>query len=167
MKNSEKKSKSSADRKKAENNILLVNCGTVIYALILVLIYVMSRSSTTVVGALSIIRIFMFGGILAAMLIAAYAAYVSNKSFIKYSLMCVFISLSAAALIYCNDGGRGYFVDFTALLFALIFNLVYAFLNDKGVYYSDKSVRIGFKTAVGIVYALLLLALVLIFFGLL
>lgn len=159
-----KKSKSSAELKKAENNILLVNCGTVIYALILALIYVMSRSSTTVVGALSIIRIFMFGGAIAAMLVAAYAAYISNKSFLKYSLMCVFIALSSAALLYCNNGNRGYAVDFTALLFALVFNLVYAFLNDKGLYYPNKAVRIGFKAAVGVIYGLLLLALVLVFF---
>lgn len=162
-----KKSKNSADIKKAENNILLVNCGTVIYALILALFYVMSRSDATVVGAVSIIRIFMFGGAVAAMCVAAYAAYISNKSFLKYSLMCVFVSLSSAALLYCNKGYRGYAVDFIALLFALLFNLIYAFLNDKGVYYSNKSVRIAFKCAVGVIYALLILVLVLIFFGIL
>lgn len=162
-----KKSKNQAELKKVENNILLVNCGTVIYALILALIYVMSRSSMTVVGALSIIRIFMFGGVIAAMCVAAYAAYTSDKSYLKYSLMCVFIAVSSAALLYCNNGNRGYVVDFAALLSALVFNLIYAFLNDKGMYYSNKSVRIVFKCAIGVVYGMFLVVLILVFFGIL
>jgi hypothetical protein len=160
-----KKSKNSAELKKVENNILLVNCGTVIYALILALVYVMTRSSATVVGAISIMKIFMFGGIIAAMGVAAYAAYVSNKSFLKYSLMCFFIAVSSAALLYCNNGNKGFAVDFMGLLIALVFNLVYAFLTDKDMYYTQKKVRILFKVAVGIVYALLIVALILIFKG--
>ena len=155
-----------ASVQKAENNIVLVNCGVIIYGLVLVLLYMMHRSSSTIEGAIAVIRIFTFGSAIAAMCIAAYSAYVSNKAFLKYSLMCLFITISSAALIYgkCNDNFHAYTVDFGALVLALIFNAIYAILTDKDKYYSNKAVSIAFKTVVGVVYALIFVLLVLMFF---
>lgn len=171
MKKAGLSSKSKTERQgasmhKAENNIVLVNCGVVIYGLVLVLLSMMHRNPSTIEGATAVIRIFTFGSAIAAMCIAAYSAYISNKAFLKYALMCVFITISSAALIYgkCNENYHAYTVDFGALVIALVFNAIYAVLTDKYNYYSNKTVRIAFRTAVGVVYALIFVLLVLMFF---
>lgn len=157
-------SKDTALRKRAENNITIVNCGIVIYALVLAFLHSMSLSSMTAEGAVAIKRILMYCGIISSMLIAAYSAYKSNKSFLKYSLMCFFVSVSSASLLFCEDRGWGTKVSIAALVIAFIFNCIYAGLTDKNLYYSSKKTQIVFRTVVCVVYALLLVILGLAFF---
>ncbi len=151
-----------AMKKKAENNITIVNCAVIIYALLLAVIASMSNSSVTVAGAVSIRRILFYCGIAGFMGIAAYAAYKSNKSFLKYSLMCLFVSITSVAALICNNARAwGTIVTWVALGVALAFNMVYAYLTDRNLYYSSKKTPIVFKTVVGAVYFVLLLVLVL------
>lgn len=151
-----------AMKKKAENNITIVNCAVIIYALLLAVIASMSNSSVTVAGAVSIRRILFYCGIVGFMGIAAYAAYKSNKSFLKYSLMCLFVSITSVAALICNSSRAwGTIVTWVALGIALAFNIVYAYLTDKNLYYSSKKTPVVFKTVVGVVYGILLLVLVL------
>lgn len=157
-------SKDTALQRRAENNITIVNCGIVIYALVLTIIYSMSLSSTTIEGAVAIRRILMFSGIIGFMLIAAYAAYKSNKSYLKYSLMCLFVSISSASLLFCENHGWGSRVSALALVVAFIFNCIYAYMTDKNKYYSSKKNQLIFKITIGVIYTVLLIVLVLAFF---
>ena len=161
-KSAAKKALKAENARRAQNNIVFVNCGVVIYALVLMLLYMMQRNSDTISGAVAVIRIFTVAGVFAAMVTAAYAAYISNKSFLKYSFMCVYIAISSASLIYCNRNYIAYLINFAALAVALVFNVIYSCITEK--YYAKKSVRIAFRVSVGVVYALILLVLVLIFF---
>ncbi len=151
-----------ADKKKAENNILLVNCGVIIYALILAVIYGMMRNSDTVIGAYTVMNIFSIGGIIAAMLLACYSAYVSKKSFLKYSLMCIFVTISSWSVTHGASSVHSFAVVALALAAAFVCNLIYAYLTDKGLYYANKSVRNGFRIAVLAVYAVIFILLVLV-----
>ncbi|MBQ8001971.1 MAG: hypothetical protein IJ297_00835 [Clostridia bacterium] len=154
-----------AMKQKAENNITIVNCGVIIYALLLAIISSMSNSSSTVAGASAIRHILIYCGLIGFMGIAAYAAYKSNKSFLKYSLMCLFVSISSVAILYCNSTRAwGTVITWLALLVAFVFNLIYAALTDKNKYYTSKKTQVIFKTVVGIVYAIFLVVLVLAFF---
>ena len=164
-KSAAKKALKAENSRRAQNNIVFVNCGVVIYALVLMLLYMMQRNSDTISGAVAVIRIFTVAGVFAAMVTAAYAAYISNKSFLKYSFMCVYIAISSASLIYCNRNYIAYLINFAALAVALVFNVIYSCITEK--YYAKKSVRIAFRVSVGVVYALILLVLVLIFFKIL
>ena len=164
-KSAAKKALKAENARRAQNNIVFVNCGVVIYALVLMLLYMMQRNSDTISGAVAVIRIFTVAGVFAAMVTAAYAAYISNKSFLKYSFMCVYIAISSASLIYCNRNYIAYLINFAALAVALVFNVIYSCITEK--YYAKKSVRIAFRVSVGVVYALILLVLVLIFFKIL
>lgn len=154
-----------ATKQKAENNITIVNCGVILYALLLVVISSMANSSSTVEGAFAIRRILIFCGLAGFMGIAAYSAYKSNKSFLKYSLMCLFVSVSSVAILYCNNvRAWGTVITWVALAVAFIFNCIYAYLTDKNLYYSSKKTQINFKLAVGIVYLILAVILILAFF---
>lgn len=154
-----------ATKKKAENNITIVNCAVIIYALLLAVISSMSNSSATVEGAAAIRHILFYFGIIGFMGIAAYAAYKSNKSFLKYSLMCLFVSITSVAMLYCNSTRAwGTVITWVSLGIALLFNCVYAYLTDKNLYYSSKKTQIVFKSVVGAVYAILLVVLGLAFF---
>lgn len=167
MKKSAKSSANSQNTallKRAENNITIVNCGIVLYALVLAFLHSMSNSSATVEGAFAIRRILMYCGIVGFMGIAAYSAYKSNKSFLKYSLMCLFVSVSSAAMLFCDHRGWGTLITGAALLIAFVFNCIYAYLTDKNLYYSSKKTQLIFKTVVGIAYALLAIVLALAFF---
>lgn len=157
-----KKAKKAENSRRAQNNIVFINCVVVLYAFVLMLLYMMQRNSATIYGAVAAIRIFTIAGLAAAMITAAYSAYVSNKSLLKYSFMCVYIAVSSASLIYCNRNYIAYLINFAALAVALLFNVVYSCITEK--YYAKKSVRIAFRTSVGAVYALIFLVLVLIFF---
>ncbi len=164
MKKSGKTAFETAMQKKAENNITIVNCAVVIYALVLAFLHSMSKNSLTVEGAMTIKRFLMYSGMIAGMIIAAYSAYKSNKHFLKYALMCVFVSISSASLIFCNNHGWGNRVSVIAILMAFVFNLCYAYLTDKNLYYTDQKTRIVFRTVVGVFYALLLVVLALALF---
>lgn len=154
-----------AAKKKAENNITIVNCAVIIYALLLAVISSMSNSSATVEGAAAIRYILFYCGIIGFMGIAAYAAYKSNKSFLKYSLMCLFVSITSVALLYCNSTHAwGTFITWIALGVALFFNCIYAYLTDKNLYYSSKKTQVVFRSVVGVVYAIFLIVLILAFF---
>ncbi|MBQ8540656.1 MAG: hypothetical protein IJ435_04185 [Clostridia bacterium] len=165
MKRSAKASVKNIDtaiKKKAENNITIVNCAVIIYALLLAVIASMSNSSVTVAGAAAIRRILFYCGIVGFMGIAAYAAYKSNKSFLKYSLMCLFVSITSIAALICNSTRAwGTIVTWVALGIALVFNMIYAYLTDKNLYYSSKKTPVVFKAVVGAVYAVLLVILIL------
>ncbi|MBR5535992.1 MAG: hypothetical protein IKU60_05020 [Clostridia bacterium] len=167
MKKSAKASfkKDTAMQKKAENNITIVNCAVIIYALVLAVISSMSNSSVTVEGAFAIRHILIYCGIIGFMGIAAYAAYKSNKSFLKYSLMCLFVTISSVAILYCNSTHAwGTTITWFALGIAFLFNCVYAYLTDKNLYYTSKKTQIVFKSVVGAVYGVLLIVLILAFF---
>lgn len=164
---SSKKSKDTALQRRAENNITIVNCGIVIYALVLVCIYTMSQSSATVSNAHFAKYALMYVGLAGFMATAAYAAYKSNKSFLKYSLMCLFVAISSASLIFCENHGWGSRVSYFALFIAFIFNCVYAYMTDKNTYYSSKKNQLIFKVTVGIVFLILFVILVLAFFNVL
>lgn len=170
MKKSAKASVKNIDtamKKKAENNITIVNCGIVIYALLLAVIASMSNSSTTVEGAFAIRHILIYCGLAGFMGIAAYAAYKSNKSFLKYSLMCMFVSISSIAILYCNSTRAwGTVITWLALAVAFVFNCIYAYLADKNLYYTSKKTQLVFKVVVGVVYAVLAVILILAFFKL-
>lgn len=168
MKKSVKASRQNIDtaaKKKAENNITIVNCAVIIYALLLAVLSSMSNSSATVEGAFAIRHILFYCGIVGFMGIAAYAAYKSNKSFLKYSLMCLFVSITSIALLYCNSTHAwGTVITWLSLGIALFFNCIYAYLADKNLYYSSKKTQIVFKSVVGAIYAALLIVLILAFF---
>lgn len=167
MKKSVKASKhtDTAAKKKAENNITIVNCAVIIYALLLAMISSMSNSSATVEGAAAIRHILFYFGVIGFMGIAAYSAYKSNKSFLKYSLMCLFVSVTSIAMLYCNSTKAwGTVITWASLGIALLFNCIYAYLTDKNLYYSSKKTQLVFKSIVGAVYAILLIILILAFF---
>ncbi len=168
MKKSAKSSVKNTDlamKHKAENNITIVNCGIVLYALLLAVIASMANSSLTVEGASAVRHILIYCGLAGFMGIAAYAAYKSNKSFLKYSLMCLFVSVSSVAILYCNNTHAwGTMITWLALGIAFVFNCVYAYLTDKNLYYTSKKTQLVFKVVVGIVYALLAIVLILAFF---
>lgn len=170
MKKSAKSSVKNIDttmEKKAENNITIVNCGIVIYALLLAMIASMSNSSVTIEGAVAIRHVLIYCGLIGFMGIAAYAAYKSNKSFLKYSLMCLFVAVSSAAILYCNSTRAwGTNITWLALAIAFLFNCVYSYLTDKNLYYTSKKTQLIFKIAVGVVYVILLIILILAFFKL-
>lgn len=154
-----------AAQKKAENNITIVNCAVVIYSLLLAVISSMSNSSTTVEGASAIRHILFYCGIVGFMGIAAYSAYKSNKSFLKYSLMCLYVSITSIAILYCNSTHAwGTYLTWVSLGVALVFNCIYAYLTDKNLYYSSKKTQIVFRSVVGAVYGFFLILLILAFF---
>lgn len=163
-KNSRKvKSKNTANLKRAENNILLVNCGLIVYALVLALIHRMSQTSQTIDGAYCILYFFQYAGIAAAMGIAAYAAYVSKKSLLKYAFMCVFIAISSAVITgpsLKNNTDENYMIVAIAIAVAFILNLVYAFITDRALYYENKRNRIIYRTSVGIIYGIIMIFLI-------
>lgn len=158
---SEKKSFDTAMQKKAENNITIFNCSIILYALILFVVHSMSQSSATIEGAVTIRRVLMLAGIVGAMGIAAYSAYKSNKSLFKYSLMCLYVSVSTAGILYCAPWGLRATV--IGLVAAFVFTCVYAALTDKKIYYSSKKARTIFKSAIAVVYGVLLVVLVVAF----
>lgn len=153
-----KKSKDTELQKRAENNITVVTCSIIIYSLLLVLVNSMFSSETTMAGARTLRLVMMYLGLVFGMGIASYSAYKSNKSLIKYSLMCFFVSISTAGIIYGNPWGMK--ATIISLLAAFVFVCVYAVLTDKRLYYASKKVRIAFKTAVGIVYGILFVLVV-------
>lgn len=159
--NSSKKSFDTAMQKKAENNLTIFNCSIIIYALVLFVVHSMSQSSATAAGAATFRHILMYAGIAGTMLIAAYAAYKSNKSLIKYSLMCAFVSISTAGILFCSDWGIK--ITIAALVIAFVFTCIYAALTDKKAYYTSKKVRTIFKSAVAVVYGILFILLVIAF----
>lgn len=164
MKKSAKSTKKSFDtamQKKAENNITIFSCSIILYALILYVVQSMSVSSATVESAHIVRFALMYAGIIGAMAIAAYAAYKSNKSLIKYSLMCVFVTISTAGILFCAPWGLK--VTVTGLVLAFIFTCVYAYLTDKKLYYTSKTVRTVFKAAIGVVYGALFVILLIAF----
>ncbi len=161
-KNSRKiNSKNPANLKRAENNILLVNCGLIVYALVLALIHKMSQDTNTMAGADCILAFFQYAGIAAAMGIAAYAAYVSKKSLLKYAFMCVFIAISSAVITGpAIKSDENYMIVAFAIAVAFILNLVYAFITGRALYYENKRNRIIFRTSVGIVYGIMMIFIV-------
>ena len=158
---SSKKSFDTAMQKKAENNLTIFNCSIVIYSLILFVVHSMSQSSATAEGAATFRHILMYASVAGTMLIAAYAAYKSNKSLIKYSLMCAFVSISTAGILYCSSTGLK--TTIFGLVAAFIFTCVYAVLTDKKIYYTSKKASTIFKVAVGVVYGILLIILLIAF----
>ncbi len=169
MKQSAKNAKPKKDaalQKRAENNITIVNCGIVIYALIIIMIQTMAVNTAIAEGAISFRKILIFAGIIAAMLIAAYSAYKSNKSLLKYSLMCVFVAISQWGILRCNktNFAWGSKMTYVALALAFIFNCIYAYMTDKNLYYTAKKNQIIFKSVVCITYAILLVVLVFAYF---
>lgn len=168
MKNSAKSSVKKIDtaaKQKAENNITIVNCAIVIYALLLAVISSMSNSSVTVEGAFAIRYILIYCGIAGFMGIAAYAAYKSDKSLLKYSFMCLYVTISSVTILHCNNTHAwGTAITWLSLGIAFIFNCIYALLNDKNLYYSNKKTRIAFRSSVGAVYAVLAVVLIFAFF---
>lgn len=160
-----KNKKNTAYMQKAENNILIVNCGLIIYSLMLLLIYNMSRNTATAMGAQYILKFFTFGGIVAAMGIAAYAAYVSKRSLLKFAFMAVFVSVSSAVITGPAKATiNSYIIVAAAIITAFTANIIYAIITDKALYYENKKVRIIFRTVVGVIYALFFVFLVVRYF---
>ncbi len=153
-----KKSKDTELQKRAENNITVVSCSIIIYSLLLVLVNSMFSSDATMAGARTLRLVMMYLGLISGMLIASYSAYKSNKSLIKYSLMCFFVSISTAGIVYGNPWGMRATV--ISLLAAFVFVCVYAVLTDKRIYYSSKKARVIFKSVVGVVYGILFVLVV-------
>ncbi len=153
-----KKSKDTELQKRAENNITIVSCSIIIYALVLVLIDSMFKSEATMAGARTVRLIMVYLGLGAGMVIASYSAYKSNKSLIKYALMCFFVSISTLGILYGNPWGTT--ATIVALVMAFLFVCVYAILTDKRIYYSSKKARATFKTVVGVVYGILLVVVI-------
>ncbi|MBQ7876707.1 MAG: hypothetical protein IJ316_05395 [Clostridia bacterium] len=153
-----KKSKDTELQKRAENNITIVSCSIIIYALVLVLVNSMFSSEATMAGARTVRLIMIYLGLGAGMVIASYSAYKSNKSLIKYALMCFFVSISTLGILYGNPWGTSATV--IALVAAFLFVCVYAILTDKRIYYSSKKARTIFKSVIAVVYGVLLVVVV-------
>lgn len=150
---SSKKSKDTAFEKRAENNISIVTCSIILYTLILFMIQSMSSNAATVAGADTVRLTLTYAGVVSGMLIASFAAYKSNKSLIKYSAMCFFVSISMAGIVYGAPWGMRATV--VALAAAFVFVFVYAVLTDKKLFYSSKKTRTVFKTSIAVVYGIL------------
>ncbi len=153
-----KKSKDTELQKRAENNITIISCSIIIYALVLVLVNSMFSSEATMAGARTVRLIMIYLGLGAGMVIASYSAYKSNKSLIKYALMCFFVSISTLGILYGNPWGTRATV--VALVAAFLFVCVYAILTDKRIYYSSKKARTIFKSVIAVVYGILLVVVV-------
>lgn len=163
VKQTKKNSIDTALRQKAENNITIVICSIILYALIMFSVDAMANNSATVLSAHFIRYTLMFAGIIGAMGIAAYSAYKSNKHILKYAFMCLFISVSTAGILYCSPWGSR--ISVLGLIIAFIFTCIYAVLTDKKIYYSSKKARVIFRSAVGAVFGILFIMLVVAFFN--
>lgn len=153
-----KKSKDTELQKRAENNITVVSCSIVIYALLLVFVSSMFSSDATMAAAQTVRHCMIYLGLIFGMAIASYSAYKSNKSLIKYALMCFFVSISTAGIIYADPWGMRATV--ISLVAAFLFVCVYAVLTDKRIYYASKKARVIFKSVVGVVYGILFVIVV-------
>lgn len=149
-----KKSKDTELQKRAENNITIISCSIILYALILFVIHSMFSSEATMAAAKTVRAVLIYAGLAAGMVIASYSAYKSNKSLMKYALMCFFVSISTVGILYGDPWGMHATV--AALIAAFVFVCVYAALTDKKLYYSSKKVRTIFKSAIAVVYGALL-----------
>ncbi len=144
---------------------------TVFYALLMLFLQNMSKSSQTVLGAQAFIQILFWGSIIGAMACAAWGAYKEKKSFFTYCGVFVYILWSMVVIQYCGIMGtdKAYMLVYISLAIIFVLIQVFSFLASRGSFKSRK-VLAAFTVVSAVLFAGLCLAAAALrfrFFGLL
>lgn len=131
-KDSIEQSRAAADRR--ANQLVTLTSVTILYALLLLFLQRMSRSTETIQGAQAFIQILFWGSIVGAMVCAAWGAYKENKNLFTYCGVFVYILWSMTVVQYCGNMGSGkaYTLVYLSLLVIFILTQVYGALIGKG-----------------------------------
>lgn len=165
-KNSEAKEKS----EQLSNRSVMLTTMTVLYAMLLLFLQRMSKSSVTVLGAQAFIQILFWGSIVGAMVCAALGAYKEKKTLFTYSGMFVYILWSMIVIQYCGIMGadKAYALVYASIVVVFVMIQLYSFLAGKGSFENNKKTLVIFTTVsivLFVVFCILAVALRFRFFG--
>ena len=136
------------EKEKLSNKTVFFSSVTISYALLLLFIQKMSRSSMTVEGAVTLISLLRWTSLFGSLACAAWSAYKEKKGFFLYCAMCIFVFFSTTVLIFVNDN-RAYPANYIALAVAFVMAQVYYSLKVRGRF--EKRVKIAFAAVCALV----------------
>lgn len=138
------------EKERLSNKTVFFSSVTISYALLLLFIQKMSRSSMTVEGAVTLISLLRWTSLFGSLACAAWSAYKEKKGFFLYCAMCIFVFFSTTVLIFVNDT-RAYPANYIALAAAFVMAQVYYSLKVRGLF--ESRVRIAFIAVSALVVA--------------
>lgn len=114
--------------------LVLLTSLVILYTLLLCFLQKMGENSSTVNGALTFLKILRWGGLVGAMLCAAWGAYKENRGFFAYAGICLYLFGSATIILFCGPRGtsKAFALNYLALLATFILLQVYFFLRARG-----------------------------------
>ena len=131
------------EKEALDNRIVLFSSVIIIYALLLLFVKQMADSSVTVSGAVAFMAILRWTALVGAMACAAWSAYKENFGFFSYCGICIYVFFSTSVLLFCNNHGRAYKINFLALAVTFVLVQIYNVLKCNGAY-GKKAVKILF-----------------------
>ena len=159
-----------AETERLSNRVMTVTAGAILYALLMIFLQSMSRSSLTILGAQAFIQLLFWGSIVGAMVCAAVGAYKEKKSFFTYCGIFVYILWSMTVVQYCGTMGsnKAYALVYVSLLAIFVMSLVFSVLVGNGKF-RNKQVMTVFTVIAIVLFVVFCAAAVLLrfrFFGL-
>ncbi len=169
--NSAKNSRSRAEADRLSNRVVMLTAAAILYAMLLLFLQNMSKSSATVLGAQAFTQILFWGSIIGAMVCAALGAYKEKKSLFTYSGIFVYVLWSMIVIQYCGVMGsdKAYLLVYLSLAVVFVMTQVYSVLASRGKMDSKKAVVTfaAISIALFVLFCAAAVALRFSFFGLL
>lgn len=131
------------DKEKLDNRLVLISSVVFAYAILLLFIQRMATSTLTVNGAIAFIEILRWGSLGGAMACAAWSAYKEKRGFFIYCGICAFIFFSTTIVLYCNNHGKAFLINYMMLFVVFVAAQIYYALKVNGLF-EKKAIRIGY-----------------------
>lgn len=131
--NSKKQDDAQNKNEQLSNRVVMLTAMTILYAMLLLFLQSMSKSTVTVLGAQAFVQILFWGSIVGAMVCAALGAYKEKKNLFTYSGMFVYILWSMIVIQYCGIMGtdKAYGLVYISLAAVFVMIQIYSFLAGR------------------------------------
>ncbi len=120
------------ETEKLSDKAVLVSALAILYAILLLFLQSMGKSSLTASGAVTFMKILFWGSIAGAIAFAVWAAYKERRGMLLYSGIFLFVLWASAVILYCGYWDRGFAIVYAGLFIAFVLVHVYVRLRVMG-----------------------------------